>query len=144
MNLSELLNTINARTCEINAGLAKLSDETALEAVELFDRWATGTDYWHGDRVRDPVNGKLYKLILETPEGHPHRSQEDWPPRLVPAIWARMDDPGEEWPEWVQPTGAHDAYAAGKKVSHNGKHWVNTYGDGNIWEPGVYGWEEVV
>ena len=54
-----------------------------------------------------------------------------------------MDNPAEEWPEWQQPQGAHDAYAAGRKVSHNGKHWINTYGDGNIWEPGVFGWEEV-
>lgn len=51
--------------------------------------------------------------------------------------------PTEEWPEWVQPTGTHDAYEAGKKVSHNGKDWINTYGDGNIWEPGVFGWDPV-
>lgn len=123
---------------------ASLSDSDALEAMELYDPWRPDTDYWKGNRVRDPVDGKLYKLILETPDDHPHHSQEDWPPHLVPAIWVRVDNPAEEWPEWVQPTGAHDAYAAGKKVSHNGKHWINTYGDGNIWEPGVYGWEEVV
>ena len=123
---------------------ASLSDEDALEAVELYDRWEPDTDYWQGDRKRDPVDGLLYKLIVETPEGHPHHSQSDWPPRLVPAIWVRVDNPAEEWPEWRQPQGAHDAYAAGKKVSHNGKHWINTYGDGNIWEPGVYGWTEVV
>ncbi len=120
-----------------------LSDEDALEAVELFPVWQTDTDYWQGDRVRDPVDGLLYKLIIETPEGHPHHSQSDWPPRLVPAVWVRVDNPAEEWPEWRQPQGAHDAYAANAKVSHNGKHWVNTYGDGNIWEPGVYGWEVV-
>lgn len=47
----------------------------------------------------------------------------------------------EEWPEWVQPTGAHDAYSQGAKVSHNGKHWTSDV-DGNVWEPGVYGWTE--
>ena len=111
--------------------------------VELFPSLAADRDYWKGDRVRDPADGNLYKLILETPEGHPHHSQSDWPPRLVPAVWVRVDNPAEEWPEWQQPQGAHDAYAAGRKVSHNGKHWINTYGDGNIWEPGVFGWEEV-
>ena len=40
-----------------------------------------------------------------------------------------------------QPTGAQDAYAKGAKVSHNGKHWVST-ADNNVWEPGVYGWDE--
>ena len=48
----------------------------------------------------------------------------------------------EEYPAWVQPTGAHDAYAQGAKVSHNGKKWVSTV-SGNVWAPGVYGWEEV-
>ena len=27
------------------------------------------------------------------------------------------------------------------KVSHNGKHWISN-ADGNVWEPGVYGWTE--
>ena len=35
----------------------------------------------------------------------------------------------------------NDAYAAWDKVSHNGKNWKSTC-DGNVWEPGVYGWTE--
>ncbi len=118
---------------------ASLTDTDALEAVELFPAWAADTHYEpKGYRVRDPEDGLLYKLVPDE-----HDSQKDWPPRLVPAIWTRVDEPGEEWPEWRQPTGTQDAYAADAKVSHNGKHWVNTYGDGNVWEPGVYGWEIV-
>lgn len=30
----------------------------------------------------------------------------------------------------------------GDKVTHNGKTWQSTT-DNNVWEPGVYGWEEV-
>ena len=44
--------------------------------------------------------------------------------------------------EWVQPTGAHDAYSAGDVVSHNGKTWKSDISS-NVWEPGVYGWSEV-
>ena len=36
---------------------------------------------------------------------------------------------------------AHDAYAKDSKVTHNGKKWISSY-DANVWEPGVYGWEE--
>ena len=39
--------------------------------------------------------------------------------------------------------GAHDAYSAGAKVSHGEKHWISDQ-DGNVWEPGVYGWTEAV
>ena len=46
----------------------------------------------------------------------------------------------EEFPAWVQPTGAHDAYSVGDKVSHNGQNWVSTV-NANTWEPGVYGWD---
>ena len=45
--------------------------------------------------------------------------------------------------EWKQPTGAHDAYDVGAIVSHNGKIWINT-SPANIYEPGVFGWNEVV
>lgn len=114
---------------------ASLGDEDAIDAVELFPLWEADHDYVKGDRVR--WGSLLYKLIPET-----HHSQADWAPDLTPAIWVRVDDPAEEWPEWRQPTGAHDAYPANAKVSHNDKHWINTYGDGNSWEPGVFGWTE--
>ena len=62
---------------------------------------------------------------------------------MTPALWSKVGDPAEEWPAWSQPLGAHDAYNAGDKVSHNGKHWTSDT-DGNVWEPGVYGWTEAV
>ena len=50
----------------------------------------------------------------------------------------------EEWPEWVQPTGAHDCYNTGDKVTYNGQHYVSKI-DGNVWSPDAYpsGWEAV-
>ena len=110
-----------------------LADGDALDGVELFPNWKPDTDYVKGQRVR--FGGLLYRLIPET-----HHSQADWTPDITPAIWARVDNPAEEWPEWRQPLGAEDAYPAGAKVSHQGKHWVNSHGNGNVWEPGVYGW----
>ena len=119
----------------IRRAAESLSDTDALEGVELFPPWAPDTDYVRGQRIR--YGDLLYRLIPET-----HRSQEDWPPDLVPAVWARIDDPDEEWPEWRQPLGSEDAYPAGAKVSHNEKHWTSDL-DANIWEPGVYGWTEM-
>lgn len=42
-------------------------------------------------------------------------------------------------PEWVQPTGAQDAYGLGAQVTHNGQVWTSTVAN-NVWEPGVFGW----
>ena len=110
-----------------------LDDETALTGVELFPMWAIGRAYAVDDRVQH--GGTLYRCIQA------HTSQSDWTPSAAVSLWTRISDPTQEWPEWIQPAGAHDAYAKGAKVSHNGKHWVSTAPD-NVWEPGVYGWEE--
>jgi len=51
-----------------------------------------------------------------------------------------IDTPARD-AEWVQPTGAHDAYLKGDEVEHDDKLWVSTV-DYNVWEPGVSGWRE--
>ena len=58
-------------------------------------------------------------------------------PDATPALWVVVTV--EEWPEWVQPTGAQDAYAKDAKVTHNEERWISDV-DSNVWEPGVYGW----
>ena len=128
---------IHAKTMRrhIEKAAASLTDTEALETPELFPVWLPDHDYIRGDRVR--YGERLYKLIPEV-----YHSQAEHTPDLIPSVWARVDDPAEEWPEWVQPLGPEDSYKDGAKVSHNGKHWLNTYGDYNIWEPGVYGWTE--
>ena len=57
----------------------------------------------------------------------------------VASIWNSSSE--EEWPDWVQPKGAHDAYSKGSKVTYNGKRWVSNI-DANVWAPGVTGWTE--
>lgn len=115
------------------AAQAGLDDDTAITAVELFPAWAIGVAYAVGARIN--YGGLLYKCAQA------HTSQADWTPDATPALWVRVDDPGEDWPEWRQPAGAHDAYKKGYKVSHNEKHWISDV-DGNVWEPGVYGWTQ--
>ena len=117
----------------IEKAAVSLEDKDALEAVELFPAWKSGTQYKAGDRVR--YDGALYECV----QGHV--SQDDWTPDVTPALWKAVADPAVEWPEWVQPAGAHDAYKAGDKVSHNEKHWVSDV-DNNVWEPGVAMWTE--
>jgi hypothetical protein len=50
------------------------------------------------------------------------------------------DVPAEEYPEYVQPTGSHDAYHNGDKVTFNGKHYVCIAPEGVavVWSPDVY------
>ena len=110
-----------------------LSDTDALQGIELFDPWAADTDYVTGDRRRH--EGLLYKCLMN------HTSQAQWTPDVSPSLWVRVDDPSQEWPEWVQPLGSTDAYPMGAKVSHNEKHWISDI-DFNVYEPGVACWSE--
>ena len=51
-------------------------------------------------------------------------------------------EPVEEYPEYVQPTGAHDAYHIGDKITYNGKHYECIF-DNCVWTPDAYpqGWK---
>ena len=115
----------------IQTAINYLPDEEAETVTALFPDWEDGKAYAVGDRVK--YDGLLYRCVQA------HTSQADWTPDVVPALWVRTST--EEWPEWIQPTGAHDAYNKGDKVSHNEKHWVSDI-DANVYEPGVYGWTE--
>lgn len=112
---------------------SELPDEDAIEVPELFPMWRTGTAYLVGDRRQR--EGVLYTCVQA------HTSQDDWVPDLTPALW-KVTTPEGVIPEWVQPTGAHDAYNMGDRVTHNGSTWESTI-DANTYEPGVYGWDEV-
>lgn len=113
-----------------------LTTEEQEVATTLFPAWSgMGVAYKVGDLVQ--YSGLLYRCVQA------HTSQVDWTPTAAVSLWSRAADTGEEWPEWIRPTGAHDAYDLNAKVSHNGKHWINTGKDKNEYEPGVWGWDEV-
>lgn len=112
-----------------------LTDEQALSNVGFFVPWRTETAYGVDQIIS--YGSTLYRCLTA------HTSQTTWTPDVSPSLWVRIDNPAIEWPDWVQPTGSTDAYSKGAKVTHNEKHWISTV-DANVWEPGVYGWEEQI
>lgn len=117
----------------VMAEAGTIDEITAAEHIGMFSPWVSNAHYPIGALRQH--NGVLYKCVQD------HVSQADWTPDSAASLWARAGDPNEEYPGWSQPVGAHDAYGAGDKVSHNGAKWVSDL-DGNVWEPGVYGWTE--
>jgi hypothetical protein len=107
-----------------------------LAALPTFPAWETGVAYGEdGTPAVVSYGDRLWRIV------QPHTSQVDWTPDVVPALWRSAHEPGEI-PPWVQPTGAHDAYELGAKVTHNGQVWESQYA-ANVWEPGIFGWIEV-
>ena len=117
----------------MDAAAAALTDDEALTAAALYPAWSAQDTYDAGERVR--FDGALYKCL------QPHAAQPDWTPTAAPSLWAKVltSDTGEALP-WEQPESTNP-YMKGDKVTHGGKTWVSAI-DHNIWEPGVYGWEE--
>lgn len=112
-----------------------LDDITISEHPEMFPEWS---EHWTGKAGTIMRDGDaLYRSIHDITN-----TAQNVKPSENPSMWTRIADPTEEYPEWVAPIGAHDAYSTGDKVSRAGKKWVSNT-DGNVWEPGVYGWEEV-
>lgn len=105
------------------------TDEEALDNILAYPKWEVGHNYEKDERIR--YEDVLYKVLQS------HTSQADWTPDVAVSLFVKVSI--EEYPEWVQPQGSHDAYNTGDKVSHNGSHWISKM-DANVYEPGVYGW----
>ena len=112
-----------------------LTDAEAITATCLHPKWSgDGVQYTAGQRVQD--DGVLYTVLQN------HTSQAGWTPTAAPSLFAKVLIPDTSVvPEWEQPDSTNP-YMKGDKVKHNGKTWVSDI-DGNVWEPGVYGWTEV-
>lgn len=132
--MSYLANAQRLRA-EIDSAAALLTDEQAATVPGIYYPWdGNGVNYAVGDRRTE--DGVLYRCLQA------HTSQETWRPSVSPSLWAKVliPTPGEI-PDWEQP-GSTNSYSKGDKVKHNGKIWTSDI-DGNVWEPGVYGWTEI-
>lgn len=150
-------------TYQGNMGYVK---QPMLTSLDVYPPFSTGTEALYGARPKPDADGiypyvynmGIYEgMLVRDDDGVLYRSitgtQERptellYHPKYVPTLLEKVEEggeeaPSEEYPEWVRPTGAHDAYTQGAKVSHNGKKWTSNV-ENNVWEPGVYGWTEVI
>lgn len=110
-----------------------------LERIDLYNVEA---------KITDEERESLYALARQHARPQYNYDTE------IEAIWAAIRElqqaqeggraePTDEWPEYVQPTGAHDAYGVGDKVTFNGKRYVCKLASCD-WSPAVYpdAWKE--
>lgn len=96
--------------------------------------------YNTGDIVN--YNGTLYKSIIDGNVWSPDEYPTGWEVYGEGPSPEPEPDPGTEYPQWVRPSGAHDAYNTGDIVNYNGTLYISKI-DGNTWSPEEYpaGWE---
>ena len=110
-----------------------LSTDEIVALINLYPKWDVGKSYLIDDLVA--YNDGLYQCVQA------HTSQADWAPDVVPALFTRKT-PAGVIPDWVQPTGAHDAYNIGDRVTFNGQVYESLI-NANVWSPADYpqGWQ---
>lgn len=148
---------------KVITGHTSQADWTPDTAASLFDSfgldesgypiWAQPTGAHDAYNTGDVVNykGILYESLIDG---------NTWSPDVYPAGWQKKDAAGgaeegegsgsggggderpQDYPDFVQPTGAHDAYNIGDIVKFNGQLYRSTI-DNNVWSPTDYpaGWE---
>lgn len=117
-------------------------DEPDKSGIYPFSQPLGATDtYMKGDKVS--FEGAYYQSNI---------NYNVWSPTAYPQGWTKLDDTSEipepdkddEYPEFIQPTGAHDAYHIGDKVSYNG-HRYECAMNNNAYSPDAYpqGWRQI-
>ena len=118
-------------------------------SYELNDILAKIGTLWMQGSLTDSERGELITLARNQADpAHsfaPLQAQIDALAARVAALEGKVDPadpetPAEEYPEYKQPTGAHDAYHAGDKVTYNGTHYICVAPEGVavVWSPDVY------
>ena len=113
----------------------ELTEEELTEMIYLYPQYEVDKVYLVGEVFK--YEGKLYKVIQA------HTSQDDWLPSELPVLYLNLM-PENVIPEWLQPTGAHDAYNMGDKVVFEGKVYESLIAT-NTYSPTAYpaGWKLV-
>lgn len=143
-------------------GSAGYVKQPSLTSQEIYPPFSVGTEALYGARPKPDADGIypyvynmgifagmrvygtdgiIYKSISGTYE---NPTELLYPPEEAVALFVKdeeeiptePEEPTEdEYVEWVQPTGAHDAYGIGAKVTYNGKKYISQI-EGNTTIPG--------
>lgn len=133
-NLLEVIQAAKSRKrLESMVRWDEVTEEEIADLIDDFEEYRVPSNYFVGNIFR--YENQLYKVLQA------HLSQSDWVPKSTPTLYHPIAPPGII-AEWKQPTGRHDAYNIGEKVTFGGKVYESLI-DGNVWSPAAYpqGWK---
>ena len=111
----------------------ELTEDELADMVDLYEEYKVDHLYKKDDIFK--YEGKLYKVIKGL------TSQDNWKPDQTPSEYLPLM-PENVIPEWLRPTGGHNAYSKGDKVIFEGSVYESLI-NGNTWSPTEYatGWQ---
>ena len=124
----------------------RLTKEEKLQLEEMARASAKAVNSYEDIQKRiDEVSEKL-DLLEETVNANAKgmSALKDTIEKMGGSITEPTPEPVEEYPEYVQPTGAHDAYKIGDKITFNGEKYECQM-DNCVWSPIEYpnAWKKV-
>ena len=141
--MTQSLSEIELKIAQLERKLERLAESGTTESLKEEEPeipYENGIVVKAGQIVVE--GGKRYMVVQPQ-----FTTQENWRPSLgIPALWREVPELQSGYPDWIQPTGAHDAYQIGNIVMYKGKAWVSkinantTVPDGDVphnryWEP---------
>lgn len=150
----------------LQTDVESMTDAELVEAVNLFRAEQVRREDLQRALAQSPVLAEAFQRdVLDREPGQEWKQPLGafdayplgWEVRYEDRDWVSLVDanvwrPGESgWREigiegapveWVQPSGAHDAYQMGDQVTHDGHLWEST-AENNVWRPGEYGWDDL-
>ena len=125
---------------------SSLSKEEQTELEEMARQHAKPENSYATVQSQIDNLAQQIKLLKETVEANAQGTSalKDAVEKLGGVITPPEEQPTEEYPQYKQPTGAHDAYKIGDKITYNEKHYECIF-NGCVWTPDAYpqGWELV-
>ena len=122
---------------------------TSIETARPYKPVTGAHDVYNRDEYAIWTDGKVYRCKTNATAYSPGELPQNWE---VVGSNAGNDngneltgepagEPGDEWPEWVRPTGAHDTYPLGAQMTYGGQRYTSLIA-GNGWSPDEYaaGW----
>ena len=135
MKRYDIVEQAQAKKASIDTAGAMLTDEQAIEVIDLYDEWAVNKQVYAGNRIQ--FEGELYKVLQD------HTTQADWTPDVTPALYVEV---GYGYREIKENMMATEAFAKGEigwwKEKDN---LYESLFDGNVYTPDSYpnGWQKV-
>ena len=103
----------------------RVDGDAWVQPTAAFDAYPTGAVVTHGGKTRQSLT-----------------AANVWEPGI--SGWREVVEDGGTPAVWVHPTGAHDAYKTGDRVTFEGKTYESLI-DANTWSPTAYpqGWKQI-
>ena len=137
-DLNELVSKVDRYTVEGKITEAQ-RDELLTQARSYADPNYSFGSSWQDELLR--LWAEVRALKAQIAELHPIEEVPVDPEEPVDPE-APVIPPVNEWPDYIQPTGAHDAYPLGAKITYNNLHYISLIAN-NVWTPVAYpaGWQ---